>query len=105
MEFKELHEQWAQQYHKHWNRYVQLHKDLDLYRGKEITHENVGAINKIIEAMQLEFEQLWGAVHFIKNWHGQALNILKEHEKFMDDIKAAGGAPVYDDGSDEGAVS
>lgn len=103
MDYKERHEQWAQEFHKYWNRYVQLHKDLDLFRGKEITHENVGAVNKIIEEMQITYEYLHGPVYFVKNWHAQVMNIITEHQKFMDDIKAAGGAPVYDDGTDEGA--
>lgn len=103
MDYKQLHEQWAKDFHKYWNRYVQLHKDLDLWRGKEITAENVKSINKIIEEMQISFEYLWEPLNFIQNWHAQALNALNEHKKFMDDIKAAGGEPVYDDQEDQGA--
>jgi hypothetical protein len=82
------------EFNKLWNKYVDLHKELDGYRGIEITEKNVGEINKIVSKLQDCWIELFPVVNWIKVRNDLASHALNEHAKFMDDIKAGGAQPV-----------
>lgn len=83
----------AEEFDKSWDRYVQLHKDLDVYRGIEINEGNITAINAIISKMQDTYADLYPVILFVKHRANSCAQALTEHTKFMDDLKSTGAEP------------
>jgi septation ring formation regulator EzrA len=79
---------------KSWNRYVDLHKELDAYRGQAINNTNIDAINKVISDLQDTFTELYTSINFVKERYVLCSEALLEYTKFMDEIKSAGALPV-----------
>lgn len=78
---------------KEWNKYVELHKALDKYRGIEITEKNVDTINKIVIALQDKYAQLHPSINWVLERHKLCMEAAMEYKKFMDDIKLGGAMP------------
>jgi len=76
---------------KNWTEYIELHKELDKYRGKEIGSD-VDAVNKILHALQDKFFDIYPCLQFIAENHTLAVTAVNDYAKFIDDIKAAGGS-------------
>jgi hypothetical protein len=76
-----------------WAKYVQLHKDLDEYRGQEITTKNIGPINEIITTLQDVFVELHTTLNFVIQRGALCQQAITEYQKFMDDIKYSGASP------------
>lgn len=75
---------------KTWNKYVELHKALDKFRGIEITDKNVSVINKIVGELQDTYAQLYPSINWVLERHKLCMEASVEYKKFMDDIKASG---------------
>lgn len=93
MSLKIAFKEFENQFNKHWTQYVQLHRDLDEYRGQAITPKNVDDINKIVSDMQDEFAELWMSFQFVKERYAHVTSALDEHKKFMDMMKETGAQP------------
>lgn len=76
-----------------WNKYVALHKELDAYRGIEITETNIHQVNKIIGDLQDTFGELYGSINFVLQRYALCVQANTEYKKFMDDIKSSGAVP------------
>ena len=87
--FVKFEEEWG----KAWNKYVQHHKDLDVYRGVDIGPNNIDAINKIISNLQDTFIELNPSINFILQRGALCQQAVTEYQKFMDDIKTTGATP------------
>lgn len=83
-------------FNNEWKKYVEYDQKLIAYRGKEITHENIDAINEIVTELQNTYANLHEALYWIHNSAPNCMLLIKEHKKFMDDLKAAGGIPEKD---------
>lgn len=81
------------EFRKMWKKYVELHKELDKFRGIEINEKNVEVINKLIMAIQERYAAMHDILHWIQSWNLHAIQAINEHKKFMDDIKASGAMP------------
>ena len=90
MSFKAVTERFESEFNVLWDQYVASHKELDKFRGIEITQKNLESINKIVGRIQDQFVLLLPALLFIGKWHTNAALAITEHQKFMDDIKASG---------------
>lgn len=86
-------DKFGEEFNKAWNRYIELDKQLMAYRGIEITKSNVESINEIVTGLQDTYAELHESLFFINSWGSNALLLINEHKKFMDDIKVAGGVP------------
>lgn len=84
---------------KTWNKYVELHKALDKFRGIEITEKNVGTINKIVIALQDCYAELHASLNWVLERHKLCVDAVHEYKKFMDDIKAGGAQPENANGT------
>jgi hypothetical protein len=93
MSLKASLDKFQDEFSKAWNRYIELDKELMVYRGVEITRENVEAINRVVVGLQECYAEMYEALMFVSSWTPNVSMIVKEHQKFMDDIKAAGGVP------------
>jgi len=78
---------------KAWSQYVKLHKDLDAYRGVDITEKNIKQINDIVSAIQDHFIMMHPSINYIVQRATICSQALTEHQKFMDDLKASGAMP------------
>ena len=74
-----------------WSQYISLHQELDKYRGKEIG-EHVREVNKILHEIQDLFAELYPALEFISQNYQLSVLAINEYNKFIDDIKEAGGS-------------
>jgi len=75
-----------------WDKYVELHKEFNNYRGQEINDNNIEAINKIIQDIQDSFLDMYTTLYFISVRAESATNAMKDYQKFIDALKAAGAA-------------
>jgi hypothetical protein len=72
-----------------YKKYLDTHKELDVWRGKELTDESVVVVNDILKRIQDQYTLLYGAFHFIKERSPLALNAMKEYAHFVDTINGA----------------
>lgn len=86
-------DKFGEEFNKAWNRYIELDKQLLAYRGVEINKDNIEPINAIVVGLQDTYAELHESLYFINSWSSNALLLINEHKKFMDDIKSAGGVP------------
>lgn len=73
-----------------YDEYLQLHKDLDLHRGKPLDDTNLPEVNRILKEIQEKFSSLFPAYHFIGVRSQYATNAVNEYNNFIDTIKKAG---------------
>lgn len=93
MSLKMSFDRFQEEFNKSWNKYVNLDKELMVYRGIEITSENIELINRIVVELQDCYADMYESLGFVNSWGPHVAMIIKEHQKFMDDIKLAGGVP------------
>jgi hypothetical protein len=86
-------DRFQEEFTQYWNRYLQLDKELMKYRGVPINNDNIEDINRLIIELQDCYAYMYGALSFVNSWTINVATLIKEHSKFMDDIKAAGAMP------------
>lgn len=75
-----------------YKKYLDIHKELDAYRGKELTEETAKIVNDILKRIQEQYILLYGALHFIKERSVLAANAMHEYQLFIDTLKLAGAS-------------
>ena len=91
---KELYIAYDAAFSRAWNEYVELHKELDRYRGKDLTDELVLIVNPIISAIQDKFIELHPAINNIIQRYQMCARSLQDYESFMKDLKQTGAEPA-----------
>lgn len=74
-----------------YKKYLDIHKELDAYRGKELTEETAKIVNDILKRIQEQYILLYGAIDFIRQRAVLANNAAQEYQLFIDTLKLAGG--------------
>jgi hypothetical protein len=95
MSLKKLYEKFDKEYCKVLAEYYDLHKQLDRFRGVDLTEEIVEQANPIIIAIQEKFIELEPCLEWAIHRYQTAVRIRLEYEQFIDHIKK-GGAVVDD---------
>ncbi len=93
MSLAKLHKEYEEAFVKRWGEYLQLHRDLDAYRGMVIDASNVQIINSIIVKLQDCFIDLYPTLNFVVSRAALCNTAIMEYNKFMDDIKLGGAEP------------
>ncbi len=93
MVLNKLLEQFQEEFKKEWSYYIEQDKRLMAFRGIEITKDNVDIINQIVMEIQDSYARMHNALYYIHNSAPNCMALIKEHKKFIDDLKAAGGVP------------
>ncbi len=93
MVLNKLLEQFQEEFKKEWSYYIEQDKRLMAFRGIEITKDNVDIINQIVMEIQDSYARMHNALYYIHNSAPNCMALIKEHKKFVDDLKAAGGVP------------
>lgn len=70
--------------------YIKFHKELDVYRGKEIG-EDYQKVNEILSRIQFKFAELYPVLNFIGRRYEFAVNVTNEYSNFIEILKKAGG--------------
>lgn len=73
-----------------WTDYLALHEELNSHRGKPIDDTNLSEVNRLLEAIQDTFAELYPAYHFIATRYQYASNAVTEYNEFIESIKSAG---------------
>lgn len=76
--------------------YHELHKQLDAFRGKDLTDEMVAQANPIIIAIQDKYNELHPCVEWAMARYQPCARLRQDFDQFIDHIKQ-GGAVVNDD--------
>ena|ERR1700750_70641 len=74
--------------------YLEHHKEFDTFRGKQLTDEDVVAVNKVIENIQKSFVDIYPICHFVAHRHQFVTNAVNSHDDFLDSIQKAGATRV-----------
>jgi hypothetical protein len=80
-----------------WAEYVKLGHEFDLYRGRELTQDEIDACNDIMVAIQETFVQLYPAILFVVQRTQDCAMLIKNYERFVEDIKRSGATEVRDE--------
>jgi len=81
------------EFKREWENYVKQDERLMAFRGKEINEGNIGVINEIVTEIQDSYARMHESLYYIHNAAPNCMALIKEHKKFVDDLKAAGGVP------------
>ena len=93
MVLKKALELFQEEFKKEWENYIEQDKRLLAFRGKEITNDNIEIINQIVIEIQDSYARMHEALYYVHNAAPNCMALIKEHKKFVDDLKAAGGVP------------
>jgi hypothetical protein len=96
MVLKKALETFQEEFKKEWAYYVEQDKRLLAFRGIEITKDNVDIINQIVVEIQDSYARMHEALYYMHNSAPNCMALIKEHKKFIDDLKSAGGVPDKD---------
>lgn len=77
-----------------YNRYQELHSELNQYRGKEIGDHDVGKVNELVGKIQEYYQEMWGTITFVAERHLVLINLVRDFNKFIDDLKKAGATEM-----------
>lgn len=80
-----------------WAEYVKLGHEFDLYRGRELTADEIEACNDVMVAIQETFAQLYPAIVFVVQRSADCAMLIKNYERFIEDIKHGGAVEVKDE--------
>ena len=72
-----------------WNKYKELHAQLDAYRGKEIG-DNYIAVNKILSEIQDIFYEMYPAMEFMIHNYTLCVSTVNQYKEFIEDLKKEG---------------
>lgn len=72
-----------------WGEYIDLHKELDSYRGTPIG-ENLDRVNNLLKEIQDKFGMLYPAYHFIATRHQYVNNAVNGYNDFIETLKKGG---------------
>lgn len=73
-----------------YSEYVDLHEELNQYRGKPIGDTNLDEVNRLLKEIQDKFAQLYPVYSFIISRNEYATNAINSYNEFIDLIKKAG---------------
>lgn len=73
-----------------YNKYVQLHEELNFHRGKPLDDTNLPEVNRLLKEIQETFALLYPAYYFIAHRYQYAVNAVNSYETFIDQIKKIG---------------
>lgn len=73
--------------------YTRLSADLNLWRGKVIG-EDVEVVNSLLGDIQRVFIKCYPVLAFIVNRNQSCLLLIKEYDRFINDIKTAGAQEI-----------
>lgn len=74
---------------KAWSEYVELHKKLDTYKGREIG-DDFQNVNNLLSAIQEKFIEMYPTLAFITNRSKMAKDALSGYEEFKALLITAG---------------
>ena len=80
-----------------WGEYVKLGHEFDMYRGRELTDDEIKTVNDIMVAIQESFNQLYPALVFVIQRSQDCAMLIKNYERFIEDIKRTGAVEVRED--------
>lgn len=75
---------------KAWSSYIDCHKELESFQGKELVGDNLKRVNEVLITMQSLYADLHHGLHFISFRNQFAINAMNSHQAFIDKIKEAG---------------
>lgn len=84
---KQMIEQLDQALNEKHAHYIELHKELDKHRGKELDETNMPEVQKILGNIQDTFADIYNVFHFIMYRHQLAQNSTREYNEFIDELK------------------
>jgi hypothetical protein len=94
MKLLNLLNEFEQEFSKEYKIYLDLHKDLDTWRGKELSDEDLLKVNPILSAIQDQYIALHASFYFITQRNELSLKAMKGYQQFIDDIKGGGAQPT-----------
>ena len=80
--------------------YTKLHEQLNSYRGKRLSEQEVEVVNKLLFSIQEGFKSFHSALHFISYRYQWAVNTANGFHDFLEDLKKAGAQEVTDKNND-----
>ena len=89
MDLHDKYEQWDKAYCAAWDEYVDLHKQLDQFRGILLTEELAQTkINPLLKQIQEKFFELEPSFRTILHRGAQCQTAINEYKKFIAEITA-----------------
>lgn len=80
-----------------WNRYLELHDQLNNYKDKALEEHEVAPVNKILFDIQELFKDLAHGLHFIQQRTQFSMNALQGYTSFIENLKKCGATQVKGD--------
>lgn len=70
--------------------YIELHKEFNAFRGRDIPDADLPELNEVLGELQDTFQDIYTILHFIQLRQQFAANAITEYAKFIQDLEAAG---------------
>jgi len=97
MSIKKLTEKLDKELTKKWAEYIDLHNELNKHRGKVIEETDMPEVSKLLKEIQIQFEDLYHAFHFINYRYQMAVNATVGYEDFIKTLVKANVLEVPDE--------
>lgn len=76
-----------------YDQYLELHKELSNFAGKEVDENNINDINKVLASIQETFTELYPFYHFVSYRYPQACQVTQYYNEFIENLKKNGAKP------------
>ena len=70
-----------------YDRYAELHKRLDTYRGQTLTDDTAKEVNVLLKEIQETFHIMWPVFNWILYRHQPTINAVNGYHLFVDSIQ------------------
>lgn len=84
-----LQDEFDQLFVSEYKKYLEFHKELDAWRGKELDDASAAQVNEVLKRIQEQFIMLAPALNLFKNRAELAHKAIGEYEMFIDSLKVA----------------